>query len=78
MAKKPKADQITMFRDETAVIPAGDVSYWLLLDDDEVEALASGRCPKRITERAWGMLSWRRTANQDWASYNPTKKAVNG
>lgn len=76
MSRKPKPDLVTQFRDETAIIPTGETAYcWLLLDEEEVDKLAAGFCPQRIQERAWNMLSWRRTAQQDWANYQPAKKA---
>lgn len=46
----------------------------LELSEEEVEKLASGRCPKRIWETAWEMLAWKREAMQDWASYPATRK----
>lgn len=47
-------------RDETITVPKGETEYWLLLDDAEVELLATGLCPADVSRRAWEMLSWKR------------------
>ncbi|HUC40860.1 MAG TPA: hypothetical protein VMR92_08515 [Gemmatimonadales bacterium] len=47
-------------RDETVTVPKGETEYWLLLDDAEVELLATGLCPERVSRRAWEMLAWKR------------------
>jgi hypothetical protein len=57
------------FRDETIVIPDGSPSYWLLLDDSEVEKISTGRLPQRVMEICWRFLSWKREREQDWATY---------
>jgi hypothetical protein len=64
------ADGVTNYRDQTARYAPGDVQYTIDLTDDEVEALASGRTPRRVTERAYAMLSWKREAAQDWGSFS--------
>ena len=44
-ARRPRVPDVV--RDETATLAPGDPGYWLLLTDDEVEGLASGRVPTR-------------------------------
>lgn len=74
MAKRQKPEPVTTLTDETIVIPKGEVSYWILADDDEIEKLAAGFCPRRIRESAYNMLGWKREAAQDWASFKPVEK----
>jgi hypothetical protein len=71
-ARLPLPDE---FRDETVVIPEGSPSYWLLLDDSEVEKISTGRLPKRVMEICWRFLSWKRERGQDWATYPDKVKA---
>jgi hypothetical protein len=47
-------------RDETATVPPGETGYWLLLDDNEVELMATGVCPKDVARKCWEMLGWKR------------------
>jgi hypothetical protein len=63
---------VERYHDETVTIAPGDVRYTIDLDDDEVEKLASGHTPRRVMDRAYAMLAWKREAAQDWASYEPT------
>lgn len=72
--KTKKSDAITCYKDEAIVMPPGAVEYWVKLDDEEVEKLASGRCSNRVADRCWRMLEWKREASQDWASFTPRKK----
>jgi hypothetical protein len=71
MARKRDAP-IERYRDETVAIAPTGVRYTMDLDDDEIEKLASGRTPRRVMDRAYAMLAWKREAAQDWASYEPT------
>lgn len=66
---KPKPDRVTRYHDETLVVGPGEVKYTIDLDDDEIEKLASGRTPRRVMERAYAMLAWKREADQDWGSF---------
>jgi hypothetical protein len=69
---KPKHEPVTRYHDETVLIRPGDVRYTMDLEDDEIEQLASGRTPRRVMDRAYAMLAWKREAAQDWGSYEPT------
>lgn len=67
----PRRDPpIDRYRDETVRIAPGDVRYTIDLDDDEVEKLAAGYTPRRVTERAYAMLEWKREAAQQWGTYD--------
>ena len=46
--------------DEAVVVPEGETSYWLLLDDASVELMAQGILPEAVASRCHGMLSWKR------------------
>lgn len=70
---KPKRDPpIERYHDETVAIAPGDVRYTIDLDDDEIEKLAAGRTPRRVMDRAYAMLEWKREAAQQWGTYDPT------
>jgi hypothetical protein len=63
---------IERYHDETLAIAPTGVRYTMDLDDDEVEKLASGRTPRRVMERAYAMLAWKREAAQEWETYDST------
>jgi hypothetical protein len=65
--RRARASVPDMVRDETATLGPGDVGYWLLLTDDEVEGLASGVCPRAISLKAYEMLEWKREAARQTA-----------
>jgi hypothetical protein len=62
---------IDHYHDETVAYAPGDVRYTIDLDDDEIEKLAAGRTPRRVMDRCYAMLAWKREAAQDWGSYDP-------
>jgi hypothetical protein len=72
----PRRDPpIDRYRDETVRIAPGDVRYTIDLDDDEVEKLAAGFTPRRVTERAYAMLEWKREAAQQWETYDDGRQS---
>lgn len=75
MAKATRPGCPVEYRDETALIPDGAPRYTLVLSDEEVEKIASGRLPKRVMDMCWAALSWKRERAQDWAGYPDTLKA---
>lgn len=56
----PARDIPDTVRDETVTVPRGETGYWLLLDDAQVEQLATGVCPEEIARKCWEMLGWKR------------------
>ncbi len=62
-ARRPRLETWALpetVRNETATVAPGDVGYWLLLVDEEVELMAKGVCPADVAKRAWEMLGWKR------------------
>ena len=47
-------------KDEAIIVPRGETTYTIDLDDADVELLASGLCPENVARRCWEMLSWKR------------------
>lgn len=55
---------------EVLAPPPGETPiYKLVLGDDDVEKLASGRVSRALMEQAYGMLSWKREAEQAWEHF---------
>jgi len=61
---RKREEPITTYHDQTARYLPGDVQYLIDLLDDEIEALAGGRVPARVTEAAYKMLAWKREAGR--------------
>jgi hypothetical protein len=74
MARK-RDPPIDHYHDETVAVAPGDVRYTIDLDDDEIEKLAAGRTPRRVMDRCYAMLAWKREAAQDWGSYDPRQNS---
>lgn len=49
----------------------GEPRYWLMLGDDHVEALATGRCPEDVAKQAFLMLGWKREQHRMAARQQP-------
>ena len=47
-------------KDETVIVPKGECTYTLNLDDAQVELLASGVCPADVAAKCWEMFAWKR------------------
>ena len=47
-------------KDEAIIVPRGETTYTIDLDDADVELLASGLCPESVARRCWEMLGWKR------------------
>jgi hypothetical protein len=47
-------------RDEAVIVPRGETTYTIDLDDATVELLAQGICPEDLAQRCFGLLDWKR------------------
>jgi len=56
-----------VFRDE--VVAAGVDHYELIVTEDDLEKLMSGRVSHALMESAFRLLSWKREGDQDWEHY---------
>jgi hypothetical protein len=71
MTRKHNPTPVEHYHDETVAYAPGDVQYTINLADDEVEKLAAGHTPRRVMDRCYAILAWKREAAQDWGSYDP-------
>lgn len=70
MAKRrQKLEEPLVVRDDVLAPPPGADYYELVLSEEDVEKLMSGRVSHDLMETAFRMLSWKREGQQMWERY---------
>lgn len=63
------------YRDEATIIPKGETINWMMLSDDDLHKLSTGRVSDELMDRCYALLKTKRTAEQEWQTYTPREKA---